>query len=163
MKAKTINVQITRCPRQYESIRIGGEWSVDKGETEAEVLDKALQMLNGYYDELMQPKQSPEQVAKSHKSGENSPEQVAKSHKSGENSPEQVAKSHKSGENSPEQVVKSHEKKKLSYDSQSDRDVLQAIINKMEREGVTLDTVLKYYEPDDTCLHCLQLVNAMNK
>ena len=135
MKAKTINVQITRCPRQYESIRIGGEWSVDKGETEAEVLDKALQMLNGYYDELMQPKQSPEQVAKSHKSGENS----------------------------PEQVVKSHEKKKLSYDSQSDRDVLQAIINKMEREGVTLDTVLKYYEPDDTCLHCLQLVNAMNK
>ena len=149
MKAKTINVQITRCPRQYESIRIGGEWSVDKGETEAEVLDKALQMLNGYYDELMQPKQSPEQVAKSHKSGENSPEQVAKSHKS--------------GENSPEQVVKSHEKKKLSYDSQSDRDVLQAIINKMEREGVTLDTVLKYYEPDDTCLHCLQLVNAMNK
>ena len=135
MKAKTINVQITRCPRQYESIRIGGEWSVDKGETEAEVLDKALQMLNGYYDELMQPKQSPEQVAKSHKSGENS----------------------------PEQVVKSHEKKKLSYDSQSDRDVLQAIINKMEREGVTLDTVLKYYEPDDACLHCLQLVNVMNK
>ena len=149
MKAKTINVQITRCPRQYESIRIGGEWSVDKGETEAEVIDKALQMLNGYYDELMQPKQSPEQVAKSHKSGENSPEQVVKSHES--------------GENSPEQVVKSHEKKKLSYDSQSDRDVLQAIINKMEREGVTLDTVLKYYEPDDTCLHCLQLVNAMNK
>lgn len=130
MEAKTINVQITRCPRQYESIRIGGEWSVDKGETEAEVIDKALQMLNGYYDELMQPKQSPEQVVKSHESGENSPEIT---------------------------------KRKLSYDSQSDRDVLQAIINKMEREGVTLDTVLKYYEPDDTCLHCLQLVNAMNK
>ena len=151
MEAKTINVQITRCPRQYESIRIGGEWSVDKGETEAEVIDKALQMLNGYYDELMQPKQSPEQVAKSHKSGENSPEQVVKSHESGENSPEQA-------QASPEIT-----KRKLSYDSQSDRDVLQAIINKMEREGVTLDTVLKYYEPDDTCLHCLQLVNAMNK
>ena len=151
MEAKTINVQITRCPRQYESIRIGGEWSVYKGETEAEVIDKALQMLNGYYDELMQPKQSPEQVAKSHKSGENSPEQVVKSHESGENSPEQA-------QASPEIT-----KRKLSYDSQSDRDVLQAIINKMEREGVTLDTVLKYYEPDDTCLHCLQLVNAMNK
>lgn len=149
MKAKTINVQITRCPRQYESIRIGGEWSVDKGETEAEVIDKALQMLNGYYDELMHPKQSPEQVAKSHESGENSPEQVAKSHEP--------------GENSPEQAQASPDKKKLSYDSNSDRDVLQAIINKMEREGVTLDTVLKYYEPDDACLHCLQLVNVMNK
>lgn len=137
MKAKTINVQITRCPRQYESIRIGGEWSVDKGETEAEAIDKALQLLNGYYDELMQPKQSPEQVAKSHESGENSPEQA---------------------QASPESA-----KKKLSYDSQSDRDVLQAIINKMERDGVTLDTVLKYYEPDDACLHCLQLVNVMNK
>lgn len=140
MKAKTINVQITRCPRQYESIRIGGEWSVDKGETEAEVLDKALQMLNGYYEGLMQPKQ----VAKS-------TEQEAKSHESGENSPEQA-------QASPENA-----KKKLSYDSQSDRDVLQAIINKMEREGVTLDTVLKYYELDDACLHCLQLVNVMNK
>lgn len=142
MKAKTINVQITRCPRQYESIRIGGEWSVDKGETEAEVIDRALQMLNGYYDELMQPKQSPEQVTQEHASGENSPEQAQASHESGENSPE---------------------KKRLSYDSQSDRDVLQAIINKMEREGVTLETVLKYYEPDDACLHCLQLVSVMNK
>lgn len=144
MKAKTINVQITRCPRQYESIRIGGEWSVDNDETEEEVLDKALQMLNGYYEELTQPKQ----VAKS-------PEQVAQSTESGENSTEQEAQSPESGENS--------HKKKLSYDSQSDRDVLQAIINKMEREGVTIETVLKYYEPDDACLHCLQLVSVMNK
>lgn len=149
MKAKTINVQITRCPRQYESIRIGGEWSVDRGETEAEVIDKALQMLNGYYEELIQPKQTPEQVAQSHESEENSPGQA----------PTNV----EPGENSPKQVAQSAEKKKLSYDSQSDRDVLQAIINKMEREGVTLETVLKYYEPDDACLHCLQLVSVMNK
>lgn len=135
MKAKTINVQITRCPRQYESIRLGGEWSVDENETEVEVLDKALQMLNGYYEELTMPKQVFEKA---------------------EDSPEKAPASPEQAENSPE-------KKKLSYGSQSDRDILQAIINKMEREGVTIETVLQYYDLDDACLHCLQLVNAMNK
>lgn len=45
MKANTINVQITKNLGNYETIRIGGDWSLEAGETEAEAIAKASAML----------------------------------------------------------------------------------------------------------------------
>ena len=33
MKPTTINVQITKCPKQYEAVRLGLEATLDPGET----------------------------------------------------------------------------------------------------------------------------------
>lgn len=121
MKAKTINVQITKCPKAYESIRLGGEWSVDKGETEEDVIKKATEFLNEQYAKMIQPKvveQPAEKVAEAQtETPAEEPEQ------------EKVAKT------------------SLVYGR--DTKVIQDIVNAIEQRGVNLDTILKYYELDE--------------
>lgn len=56
MKPITINVQISKCPKQYESVRLGGEWTVDEGETAEQVMAAALAELNKFYAESQAPK-----------------------------------------------------------------------------------------------------------
>lgn len=51
MKPITINVQISKCPKQYESIRLGGDWTLEEGETEQQAMSKALAMLEQFYAE----------------------------------------------------------------------------------------------------------------
>lgn len=57
MKPLTINVQISKCPKQYESVRLGGEWTVEEGETVEQAMSKALEMLNQFYVESQKPKE----------------------------------------------------------------------------------------------------------
>lgn len=45
MKATTINVQITKNLGNYETIRIGGEWSLDTGEDMADAIRTATNEL----------------------------------------------------------------------------------------------------------------------
>lgn len=67
MKPITINVQISKCPKQYESIRLGGEWTLEEGETEQQAMSKALEMLEQFYAEhtCQKPKteSAPAQIA----------------------------------------------------------------------------------------------------
>ena len=58
MKAITINVQITKCPKQYEAVRLGGEWTVDAGESAESVIKAATAELNRIYAEMYPPKQT---------------------------------------------------------------------------------------------------------
>lgn len=46
MKAKTINLQLVKNIGNYESVRIGGEWSVEKGDDINECMSKACDELN---------------------------------------------------------------------------------------------------------------------
>lgn len=58
MKTTTINVQISKCPRQYESVRIGLEATVDVGETAEQAIKAANDfLLQMYSDMYQQPKQ----------------------------------------------------------------------------------------------------------
>lgn len=52
MKPTTINVQITRTPRQYEAVRLGLEASLDAGETIDTAIKKATAQLNCIYEEM---------------------------------------------------------------------------------------------------------------
>lgn len=56
MKAITINVQITKCPKQYEAVRLGGEWTVDEGENVESTIKAATAELNRIYAEMYAPK-----------------------------------------------------------------------------------------------------------
>lgn len=57
MKPTTINVQITKCPKQFEAVRIGIEASLDAGETVEGAIKAATAQLNALYVEMYQPKQ----------------------------------------------------------------------------------------------------------
>ena len=55
MKPMTINVQITKCPKQYEAVRLGMEIQLEPGDVEAEVIKAAHAELCKTYDALMDP------------------------------------------------------------------------------------------------------------
>lgn len=58
MKQTTINAQITKNLGNYESVRLGGEWSIDENENPEQAYRSALAQLNKVFDELYHPKQN---------------------------------------------------------------------------------------------------------
>lgn len=68
MKPTTINVQITRNPKQYEAVRLGLEATLDPGETVENAIKAATAQLNEIYEEMYQPsakaQQTPQKAAK---------------------------------------------------------------------------------------------------
>lgn len=56
MKTTSINVQITKCPKQYEAVRLGMEASLDTGETVEGAIKAATAQLNALYVEMYQQK-----------------------------------------------------------------------------------------------------------
>lgn len=58
MKQTTINAQITKNLGNYESVRLGGEWSIDENENPSQAYRSALAQLNQVFDELYHPKQN---------------------------------------------------------------------------------------------------------
>ena len=64
MKQTIINAQITKNLGNYESVRLGGEWSIDEGENIEQAYRDALLQLNKVFDELYHPKQNSTQNEK---------------------------------------------------------------------------------------------------
>lgn len=56
MEALTINVQITKSPRQYETVRLGMEATVNRNETAEDAIKEATRRLNELYDEMYMQK-----------------------------------------------------------------------------------------------------------
>lgn len=64
MKQTTINAQITKNLGNYESVRLGGEWSIDENENPEQAYRNALIQLNQVFDELYHNKQNSTQNEK---------------------------------------------------------------------------------------------------
>ena len=56
MKPTTIDVQITKCPKQYEAVRIGMQATLDPEETVESAIKAATAQLNALYVEMYQTK-----------------------------------------------------------------------------------------------------------
>ena len=56
MKPTTIDVQITKCPRHYEAVRIGIQATIDPEETVESAIKAATAKLNSLYVEMYQTK-----------------------------------------------------------------------------------------------------------
>lgn len=52
MKTISVNVQITKCPKQYEAVRLGVEVTLESGENEADAIKTADQFLREQYAAL---------------------------------------------------------------------------------------------------------------
>lgn len=82
MKPTTINVQITRNPKQYEAVRLGLEATLDQGETAENAIKAATAKLNAIYEEMygngqktpQTPKKAPETAQKEEKKESVQPE-----------------------------------------------------------------------------------------
>lgn len=63
MKTISVNVQITKSPKQYEAVRLGVEVTLEPGENEADVIKTADQFLREQYAALYgQPLQTSQPV-----------------------------------------------------------------------------------------------------
>ena len=63
MKPTTIDVQITKCPKQYEAVRIGMQATLDPEETVESAIKAATAQLNALYIEMYQTKTETPQSA----------------------------------------------------------------------------------------------------
>ena len=63
MKVKTINVQISKCPKQYEAVRIGMECEIFDGENEQDAIKACHDELLQIYGDLYPSKKSTTQAA----------------------------------------------------------------------------------------------------
>lgn len=52
MKTISVNVQITKCPKQYEAVRLGVEVTLEPGDNEADTIKTADQFLREQYAAL---------------------------------------------------------------------------------------------------------------
>lgn len=68
MKPTTIDVQITKCPKQYEAVRIGMQATIDPDETVESAIKAATAQLNALYLEMYQTKaETPQNAPKTAK------------------------------------------------------------------------------------------------
>lgn len=56
MKLTTINVQITKCPKQYEAVRIGAEAELQDGDNMRNAIKALRNELEDVYAEMYSPK-----------------------------------------------------------------------------------------------------------
>ena len=75
MKPTTINVQITKNPKQFEAVRIGLEATLEPNETVEGAIKEATAQLNSIYAEMYN--QQPKVAQNAEKTAKNAPEPTA--------------------------------------------------------------------------------------
>lgn len=138
MKTISVNVQITKCPKQYEAVRLGVEVTLEPGENEADAIKTADQFLREQYAALYgEPLQTAKPVPAAAPSN---PKQA------------QVVET-KTAKEPPA----SDKRERLEF---SDKRV-QQIVKRMEaqpgRAKEILEQTLKYFDPTEEVMKTLNL------
>ena len=138
MKTISVNVQITKCPKQYEAVRLGVEVTLEPGENEADAIKTADQFLREQYAALYgEPLQAAKPVPAAAPSNPK-PEQGVET----KTAKEQPA---------------SDKRERLEF---SDKRV-QQIVRRMEaqpgRAKEILEQTLKYFDPTEEVMKTLNL------
>ena len=138
MKTTSINVQITKCPKQYEAVRLGLEATLEPGENEADAIKTADQFLREQYAALYgEPLQAAKPV----------PAAAPSNPKPAQGVETKTAK----------EPPASDKRERLEF---SDKRV-QQIVKRMEaqpgRAKEILEQTLKYFDPTDEVMKTLNL------
>ena len=138
MKTISVNVQITKCPKQYEAVRLGVEVTLEPGENEADAIKTADQFLREQYAALYgEPLQAAKPVPAAAPSNPK---------------PAQCAET-KTAKEPPA----SDKRERLEF---SDKRV-QQIVKRMEaqpgRAKEILEQTLKYFDPTEEVMKTLNL------
>ena len=133
MKPTTINVQITKCPKQYEAVRLGLEATLDPGDTVENAIKAATAQLNAIYEEMYQQ-------------GTKAPQTPQKASTNGTQAQEQKREPLKFGDPRLQQIVVRIEK--AAGDPKKLRQVLE--------------NVNKYFQPDAEAEKVIAIAAKLN-
>lgn len=133
MKTTTINVQITKNPKQYEAVRMGLEATLEPGESEADAIKAADKFLREQYSALYEQPLPAAQPVPATAPSNPTPTQTAK------------------------EPPASDKRERLEF---SDKRV-QQIVKRMEaqpgRAKEIIEQTLKYFEPTEEVMKTLNL------
>ena len=138
MRVTTINVQITKQPKQYEAVRLGMEVSLDSGENEQDVIKAVNDELLAIYADMYAPKQAAPAAAKTEE-------------KPTENKPE----------NKPEE--KPAEKDLVKFGSKRLQQIVARIEKTPERGAEIVERAHNFYDFDEESERVLALAIKLNK
>ena len=142
MKPTTINVQITKNPKQYEAVRIGFEANLEPGETIESAIKAATAQLNDIYEEM-------------YGNGQKAPQTPKKQPINGTHA--------KTDE--PEKTKEPEEPKPLKFGDP----FLQQIVHRIEAAAGNADklaklreNINKYFTPDEEAQKVIDLAFGLN-
>ncbi len=140
MKTTSVNVQITKCPKQYEAVRLGMEIQLEPGDVEAEVIKAAHAELCKTYDALINPTKVMDgaEVVKANQANANAKPAAAPADPAPEPAKEPTRERLEFGDKRIQQIVRRIEK------------------NPEKAEDIMAQT-LKYFEPTEQVLNVLKL------
>lgn len=142
MRVTTINVQITKQPKQYEAVRLGMEVSLDSGENEQDVIKAVNDELLAIYADMYAPKQAAPAATPAAPKTEDKP---------AENKPE----------NKPEE--KPAEKEFVKFGSKRLQQIVARIEKTPERGAEIVKSAHNFYDFDEESERVLSLAIKLNK
>lgn len=142
MKVRTINVQISKCPKQYEAVRLGMECEIFDGENEQDVIKACHDELLQIYGDLYPVKKTNTQAA------QDKPAQAAAN-------PATV--------DAAVLKPKPDEREPLKFGDKRVQAVVRRIEKTPERAEEILKQALQYYNPDEETLRVWKLAVTLNK
>lgn len=167
MELKKINYEITINAGNYQSIRYGMEYSVSKSD---KIEDDTLIVLDTLMRKQIQAvlearkTQAKQTITASAKCEEKaSKEANGVDNKGDEPTPSETPKEttketpKETPSETPQPAPKAPKKERLTKDSNK----LQAILNRMQ-QGVSIDKVLEFYDPDETAMKVLEMQEMLN-
>ena len=164
MKPNTINVQITRNPKQYEAVRLGLEATLDPGETVENAIKAATAQLNEIYEEMYQPSaKAPQAPQKAPQTLQKAPQTPQKAPQTPQKAPQTPQKAPKNGTQT--QAQESAQPEPLKFGDPR----LQQIVVRIEKAAgdpekikAVLENVHKYFAPDAESEKVIALAAKLN-
>ena len=163
MELKKINYEITINAGNYQSIRYGMEYSVSKSD---KIEDDTLIVLDALMRKQIQAvlearkTQAEQTITAAPKREEKaSKEANGVDDKADEPTPKETPQPtpKETPQPTPKETPKAPKKERLTKDSNK----LQAILNRMQ-QGVSIDKVLEFYDPDETTMKVLEMQEMLN-
>ena len=142
MRVTTINVQITKQPKQYEAVRLGMEVSLDSGENEQDVIKAVNDELLAIYAYMYAPKQAAPAEAPAEPKTEEKP-------------------AGSKPENKPEE--KTAEKELVKFGSKLLQQIVARIEKTPERGAEIVERAHNFYDFDEESERVLALAIKLNK
>ena len=142
MKPTTINVQITKCPKQYEAVRIGLEANIEPGETIESAIKAATAQLNCIYEEM-------------YEKGTKDPQTPKKQPTNGTQT--------KTAE--PEKTKEAEEPKPLKFGDPFLQQIvhrIEAAAGNAEKLAKLRENINKYFTPDEEAQKVIDLAFGLN-
>ena len=154
MRVTTINVQITKQPKQYEAVRLGMEVSLDSGENEQDVIKAVNDELLAIYADMYAPKQAATAAAPA--AAPAAAQAAAKAEPKTEEKPAE-----NKPENKPEE--KPAEKELVKFGSKRLQQIVARIEKTPERGAEIVERAHNFYDFDEESERVLSLAIKLNK